>query len=34
MSDLMQHLSSVHTYPDDLLEISSGNLDDHLENWK
>jgi hypothetical protein len=31
MSDLMQHLDFVRTYLDDLLVISSGTLDDHLE---
>jgi hypothetical protein len=31
MSDLMQHLDFVCTYLDDLLVISSGTLDDHLE---
>jgi hypothetical protein len=29
--DLMQHLDFVQTYLDDLLVISSGTLDDHLE---
>jgi hypothetical protein len=31
LSDLMQHLDIVRTYLDDILVISSGTLDDHLE---
>jgi hypothetical protein len=31
MSDLMHHLDFVRTYLDDLLVISSGTVDDHLE---
>jgi hypothetical protein len=34
MSDLMQHLDFVQTYLDDLLVISSGTLDDHLEKME
>jgi hypothetical protein len=34
MSDLMQHLDLVRTYLDDLLVISSGTLDDHLEKME
>jgi hypothetical protein len=34
MSDLMQYLDFVRTYFDDLLVISSGNLDDHLEKME
>jgi hypothetical protein len=34
MSDLMQHLDFVRTYLDDLLFISSGKLDDHLEKME
>jgi hypothetical protein len=34
MSDLMQHLDFVGTYLDDLLVISSGTLDDHLEKME
>jgi hypothetical protein len=33
MSDLMQHLDFVRTYLD-LLVVSSGNLDDHLEKME
>jgi hypothetical protein len=31
MSNLMQHLDFVRTYPDDLLVISCSTLEDHLE---
>jgi hypothetical protein len=31
MSDLMQHLSFVRTYLDDLLVISCNTIEDHLE---
>jgi hypothetical protein len=34
MSDLMQHLDFVPAYLDDLLVISSGTLDDHLEKME
>jgi hypothetical protein len=34
MSDLMQHLDFVRTYLDDILVISSGTLDDHLEKME
>jgi hypothetical protein len=34
MSDLMQYLDFVRTYLDDLLVISSGTLDDHLEKME
>jgi hypothetical protein len=34
MYDLMQHLDFVRTYLDDLLVISSGTLDDHLEKME
>jgi hypothetical protein len=34
MSDLMQHLDFVQAYLDDLLVISSGTLDDHLEKME
>jgi hypothetical protein len=34
MSDLMQHLDFVRTYLDDILIISSGTLDDHLEKME
>jgi hypothetical protein len=34
MSDLMQHLDFVRTSLDDLLVISSGTLDDHLEKME
>jgi hypothetical protein len=31
MSDLMQHLNFVRTYLDDLIVISCGTFEDHLE---
>jgi hypothetical protein len=34
ISDLMQHFYFVHTYLDDILVISSGTLDDHLEKME
>jgi hypothetical protein len=34
MSDLMQYLDFVQAYLDDLLVISSGTLDDHLEKME
>jgi hypothetical protein len=34
MSDLMQHLNVVRTYLDDLLVISSGTFEDHLEKME
>jgi hypothetical protein len=34
MSDLMQHLDFVQTFLDDLLVISSGTLDEHLEKME
>jgi hypothetical protein len=34
MSDVMQHLDFVRTYLDDILVISSGTLDDHLEKME
>jgi hypothetical protein len=34
MSDLMQHLDFVRSYIDDLLVISSGALDDHLDEME
>jgi hypothetical protein len=34
MSDLMQHLDFVRAYLDDLLVISSGTLDNHLEKME
>jgi hypothetical protein len=34
MSNLMQHLDFVRTYLDDILVISSGTLDDHLEKME
>jgi hypothetical protein len=34
MSDLVQHLDFVRTYLDDLLVLSSGSFDDHLEKME
>jgi hypothetical protein len=34
MSDLKQHLDGVPTHLDDLLVISSGTFDDHLEKME
>jgi hypothetical protein len=34
MSELIQHLDFVQTYLDDLLVISSGTLDNHLEKME
>jgi hypothetical protein len=34
MSDLMQHLDFVRNYIDDLFVITSGTLDDHLEEME
>ena len=34
MSDLMQDLEYVRAYIDDLLIITSGSLDDHLDKLK
>jgi hypothetical protein len=34
MSELMQRLDFVRTYLDDLVVISSGTLDDHLEKME
>jgi hypothetical protein len=34
MSDLMQHLNFVRTYPDDLLIISCITFEDHLEKME